>query len=156
MRHFRFLRGRARGDATSRPATEAREWAHAGVADEVEAYLAGRYVELMVARKRPVPAWAVVNRLAHATRDELGRVVQGTTMSRGSPPSRRVAWEESERFLAGSLLARTRGTDDLAALQLTSLVPLELALIQAGRAERMDAEQVLAASAEALDGSLLG
>ena len=64
--------------------------------------------------------------------------------------------EESERFLAGSLLARTRGTDDLAALQLTSLVSLELALIQAGRAERMDAEQVLAASAEALDGSLLG
>ena len=111
MRHFRFLRGRARGDATSRPATEAREWAHAGVADEVEAYLAGRYVELMVARKRPVPAWAVVNRLAHATRDELGRVVEGTTMSRGSPPSRRVAWEESERFLAGGVEQAVRHAD---------------------------------------------
>lgn len=156
MRYFRRLRPRDRSDESSAPAPDARGWAYAGVGDEVEAYLAGRYVDHLVQRKRPVPAWAVVNRLAHATRDELARVVDGSVTSRGSPASRRVAWEESERFLAGTLLARTDGADDLAALQFTSLVPLELALIETVRHERLDAEQVLAASAEALDGSLLG
>jgi hypothetical protein len=155
MRFPRFLHRREREAATSGPGPELQNWAHLGIAEEVEEYLAGRYVDFLAGRGRPVPAWAVVNRLAHATRDEMARVVEGDL---GPDPrtKRHVAWEESERFIAARLLACTSGSDDLAALQRDTLIPLELALILRYRTDRLDAEQVLAASAEAVDSSLLG
>lgn len=156
MRFLHRFRRRLPPPDPSRSDRELRDWAHTGLADELEAFLAGRYVDFLAARHRPVPAWAVVNRLAHGTRDELARIVEGRTGPQASPPQRRVAWEESERFLAAQLLARTADAGELLALQLASLVPLELALVERVKTERLDAEQVLAMSAEAVEQSLLG
>lgn len=156
MRFLHFFRRRLPPHDPARPEGELQDWAHSGLADEIEAFLAGRYVDFLAARHRPVPAWAVVNRLAHGTRDELARVVEGRVGPQASPPQRRVAWEEPERFLAAHLLARTADAGELLTLQLASLVPLELGLVERVRTERLDAEQVLAMSAEAVEQSLLG
>jgi hypothetical protein len=67
-----------------------RAWRDSGVADEVEACLAGRLVEHLTATRQPVPAWAVLNRLAHADRSELVRFVEGANVDPASEPRRQV------------------------------------------------------------------
>ena len=44
---------------------------------EIEAFLGGRFVDHLAKHGQPVPAWAVVNRLAHADHAELVRLVDG-------------------------------------------------------------------------------
>lgn len=48
--------------------------AEAVLVDEVEAFLQGRLVEHLRERHRAVPAWAVLNTVAHATREEIARL----------------------------------------------------------------------------------
>lgn len=128
-----------------------RSWSDSGVADEVESFLGGRYVDSLVAAGRTVPSWAVLNRLAHADHEELVRLVAGQEAA-GASGRRRHAWADQERFLAAHLLV-TEGTtpEFLARAQQAALVPVELSLITGGRGERLGAEGVLRAAAEALD-----
>jgi hypothetical protein len=82
-------------------------WRESDVADEVEAFLMGRLVDHLAARSRPVPAWAVLNRLAHADSEELRSLVEGTGTGWGGGPSLlQVPWDSAERFIAGNFLAR--------------------------------------------------
>jgi hypothetical protein len=151
---MRFKRNR-RGGVPGRPAepgAEHQAWRPCGVAEEAEAYLAGRYVDHLVADGQPVPPWAVLNRLAHADHDQLTRLVAGEEAGRPAAPRRQTAWAEAERFLAAHLLATGGATPEgLARLQRDALVPLELALIQRGRTERLTSEDVLDAGSAALD-----
>lgn len=129
-----------------------RDWRESGVADEVEAFLTGRFADQLSARRAPVPAWAALNRLAHADRTELQAVVEGASGGWGSCPLlSQPTWAPSERFVAGNLLARAPTPEALATIQRTTLIPLELRLIERGKVDRMTAEQVLEAGAEALD-----
>lgn len=132
------------------------DWADSGVADEVIAFLAGRLVDHLVATSQPVPPWAVINRLAHADRAEIVRLVEGLRPLATHQSGARCAWTVSERFIAGHLLAAAPTPEDLRRLQQASLVPLELDLIDRGAVDRLTADLVMAAASDALDAFLHG
>jgi hypothetical protein len=129
-----------------------RAWRDSGLADEVEAFLAGRMVDHLTASRRPVPAWAVLNRLAHADRSDLVHFVEGANVDWTVHPSfGQPYWAAAERFVAGHLLARGRTPEDLGRLQRATLVPLELGLIERTKIDRLTADEVLELAAEAVD-----
>ena len=127
-----------------------REWVDSGVAEEVSAYLTGRYVEFQLSAGRNVPAWAALNRLAHADHGELVRLVAGEDP--GAPAGRRYSWAEQERFIAAQLLV-TKGSTPvlLTQAQQQALVPVELSLIDRVKHERLGADDVLQEGADALE-----
>lgn len=152
MRFSQFWHRRTPGDSGDEPATP-EVWRDSGIAAEVEAFLAGRFVDYLVSRRQPVPAWAVINRLAHADRTELLHLVAGMGPDGiPVPAAAQPQWEASERFVAGHLLATTGSSDDLRRIQRATLIPLELRLIERTKVERVTAEKVLEAGIEALDG----
>jgi hypothetical protein len=104
-------------------------WVVSTLADEIEAYLHGRVVDHLLVVGCQIPPWAAVNRLAHASRDELVRLVGGAQAPAFAPRGR-VVWAEPERFLAGRLLRDGNGTNGgVRSVQSTVLVPLELSFI---------------------------
>ena len=122
------------------------------MADELEAFLAGRLVDHMTANHQPVAAWAVLNRLAHADRSDLVGFVEGATVDWVvHPSSRQPYWVASERFVAGHVLALARTPEDLGHLQRAALVPLELGLIERTKIDQLTADQVLELGAKAVD-----
>jgi len=155
MRFPRFWRSWGklpRGDADD-DLEQSLAFPDSGLADEVEALLAGRLVDHMTAARQPVSAWAVLNRLAHADWPDLMSFVEGGTIADGTvhPPSSPPSWAPAERFVAGRLLALATAPDDLRVLQHATLVPLELGLIERCKVERFTADQILDLGEEALD-----
>jgi hypothetical protein len=129
-----------------------RAWRDSGLAGEVAAFLEGRLVDHFAGAGQTVPAWAVLNRLAHADRLELVRLVEGVGLDRiAHPSSGQPPWVATERFVAGHLLAKATTAEDLARVQQAALVPVELRLIERSKIDRLTAEQVLEAGSEALD-----
>jgi hypothetical protein len=129
-----------------------RAWRDSGLADEVEAFLAGRLVDHLTAAGQRVPAWAVLNRLAHADRSDLVRFVEGANIGWVvHPSSGQVSWAPAERFVAGHLLVRAPTPEQLGRLQRAALVPLELGLIERTKIERLSADEVLELAAKAVD-----
>ena len=126
-------------------------WRDLGLADEVEAFLAGRLVNHLTASRQPMPAWAVLNRLAHADHSDLLRLVEGAADWIAHPSSGQAYWVAAERFVAAHLLARARTPDDLGRLQRAALVPLELVLIELTKIDPLTADEVLQLGAEAVD-----
>src|ERR671918_515472 len=120
-----------------------RAWRDSGLADEVQAFFAGRLVNHLAAYRQPVPAWAALNRLAHADRSDLLRVLEGANTDSTAPSSAHAAWAAAERFAAGHLLARAHTPEELRHVQRATLVPLELVLIEQTKIERLTADQVL-------------
>jgi hypothetical protein len=132
--------------------TTSRAWRDSGLADEVEAFLTGRLVDHLSGCRQPVPAWAALNRLAHADRDELRNLVERGGELRVTHPSFvQPQWMATERFIAGQVLARSGTAEALARIQRTMLIPLELQLIEWAKIEPLTEEQVLQAGAQALD-----
>jgi hypothetical protein len=153
MPHFwRFRRPVPRpnpGDA----ADLSRGWRDSGLAEEAEAFLAGRLVNHLTAGRQPVPAWAALNRLAHADRSDLVRLVAGgSTGPTALSNSGHASWAAAERFVAGHLLARARTAEELEHVQRTALVPLELVLIEQTKFRRITPDDVLELGAEAVEG----
>lgn len=70
----------------------------------------------------PLPPWAWLNKLAHASWTDLGQLAQ-------SRPRRARGWEGAITFLAGELLSYARTPDRLLQVQRTGLIPLELDLL---------------------------
>ncbi|HEX6417973.1 MAG TPA: hypothetical protein VFZ77_05740 [Acidimicrobiales bacterium] len=126
-------------------------WHDSGLADEVEAFLAGRLVDHMAAQHRPVPPWTALNRLAHADRAVIAGLVAGAGLERSAYSGAVHPWAMTERFAAAQFLARARTQTELQALQQTTLVPLELDLVERARRDRLTPEQVLEAAVDALD-----
>jgi hypothetical protein len=138
FRHFRHGGGRADG---RQPGTPAPVGEGTEVGDEVAAFLAGRLVDHYAATGHPVPPWAVLNRVAHAERPELARLLMGRVA---------VAWAGPERLIAAHLLTRAPTPEALGALQRDVLVPLELELIERWKPERLGVDEVVAAVVDAL------
>jgi hypothetical protein len=150
--HFWHFRRPDPPSGTGAELVSSRAWRDSGLADEVEAFLAGRLVEHLCATRRPVPAWAVLNRLAHADRSELVQFVEGANVDwTVHPSSGQPYWAPAERFVTGHLLARARTPEDLGPLQRAALVPLELGLIEQTKVERLTADEILELGAEAVD-----
>jgi hypothetical protein len=168
---MRFFRPRRRDEGHSQPlapavaraappadAVPSGDWAPSGIGEEVEAFLEGRYVDMLGSEGRPIPVWAALNRLAHTDHKGLVGLVAGAGMpSHPRPNARRHAWAEEERFLAATLLARAGGTPEgLGRLQREALVPVELELISRAAIERMTTHDVLDAGSEALESHTSG
>lgn len=139
-------RGERRGEAPAE-----RAWQHSGVGDEVEAFLAGRLVDYMATRHQPVPAWAALNRLAHSDHDTLALLVEGAGLDTTGRSVAPHPWAAVERFAAAQIMIRAPTAERLAGLQRSTLVPLELDLVERARLDRLTAEQVLDAAVAALD-----
>lgn len=93
------------------------------VVAECEAFLAGRYGELVARRPGPLPAWVRLNWLAHAEPDGLRELVE-----RGS--GAREGWPKVMAGLAAELLAYGRHqAGPIRSLQRDVLVPLELRIL---------------------------
>jgi hypothetical protein len=149
---MRFRRKRETGQGADHAPAEDRAWKDSGLADEVEAFLEGRFVDHLATHGQPVPAWAVLNRLAHADHAELVRLVDGDLLDPRYGGPKPHAWAVPERFIAANIVV-TRGAtpEGLREIQRGVLVPLELQLIEDTRHEKMTADQVLDAGARALE-----
>jgi hypothetical protein len=99
------------------------------LAAESEAFLLGRYAELVEAQGNRVPVWAWTNLLAHGRAGDLRRASSG---GRASPPGSR-RWRAARGYLSLEVLEAAESLGSLGEVQETVLVPLELSL--AGRSE---------------------
>ncbi len=92
-----------------------------------EAFLRGRYHELLVATGRRVPAWAWLNVLAHGTLAELREVATGQRWGSAGSSCPRL-WREALAFMASEVLDAAGDETGLRSIQQSRLVPLELML----------------------------
>lgn len=89
---------------------------------ETDAFLHGRYAELVESTDEQVPVWAWMNLLAHGSLDALRNEERQLRQTKG--------WQLSRAFLAGEIVDRIdSGSVTLDELQRTVLVPLELDII---------------------------
>lgn len=123
------------------------------LADDCEAFLAGRYVERLAASWRAIPEWAWLNSVAHGTVDELREVAAGSRWVGSASLGGTRVWCEATAYLAGELLAHT-GDDPhaLSRIQASALVPLELELASQGHDRRATAAQLVAIALASLAG----
>jgi hypothetical protein len=107
-----------------------------GVGDEADAFLSGRLLQQMRRCGWPgwVPPWLWLNAVAHGDRTTV-IVVSGLHPGLTSPGAAgevdrdAKSWRWAQARVAGELLRRSQGSDDiLRALQAQVLVPLELAI----------------------------
>lgn len=107
-----------------------------------------------MAHQRAVPPWAALNRLAHASCDELADLIESGEVSAAGGWVR--PWSSSERILAFRVLSCAADRERVRDLQQSVLVPLELFLIERYKVEVMTVQQVFEAASEALDRHVLG
>lgn len=95
-----------------------------------EALLEGSYVEQLEEWGSPVPPWAWMNLLAHATDETLRQAATGR-------PPRRLrrtdVWHRARCYLAGEVLDAAAQLGTLRSVQAQILVPLELELMHCRR-----------------------
>ncbi len=96
-----------------------------GVADECDAFLAGRYLEMLERNDALIPQWAWMNVLAHGTVTDL--IAMSATD--GSPRDRLTqTWADARSYLAAEVLDACHRFGSLLTVQRCALVPLELEL----------------------------
>lgn len=126
------------------------------LAEEAEAFLAGRLADHLVATGRSVPAWALLNRLAHGGLPLVAACcVPGEEGWRSHPSMGAPHWPAAERSLALRMLASAPRPDELRHLQSRALVPLESRLIERSRAEILSPGEVIGLASDAVDQHLL-
>lgn len=99
------------------------------LATESEAFLVGRYAELVETRGDRVPVWAWTNLLAHGRAGDLRKA----SSPGWSGPADSRKWRAARGYLSLEVLEAAESLGSLGEVQETVLVPLELSL--AGRAE---------------------
>ncbi len=92
---------------------------------ETEAFLAGRYLEVVTASGTGSPAWAQLNWLAHADPGD----VRNSRRPGPNRPARLGSWPWAVEVLATELLASTSDDTGVRILQRECLVPLELTIM---------------------------
>ena len=107
------------------------------LAEECEAFLAGRWADCRRLQDRPLPRWAWLNQAAHA---DVGRLREAAAR-----PADKTSWrgDDIQAVLARAVLAAS-ASGDLARLQREVLVPLELRLMDAVMSPRRAVELVTA------------
>ena len=93
---------------------------------ELEAFLSGSSEDWFFTRGQHIPAWAYVNKVAHADPDRLGQLAAWAP----NEPSHCHGWREAVAILARDTIeAGARDPRAIRRIQLDSLVTLELQLI---------------------------
>lgn len=94
----------------------------AELVEECEAFLGGRYAELLESRGRRVPVWAWINVLAFGTPHALRQVANDDVGG--------DAWRQARAFLASEVLGLVEhGSVSLAEVQRDIFIPLELDIV---------------------------
>ncbi|MDA8035017.1 MAG: hypothetical protein M0T71_12740 [Actinomycetota bacterium] len=98
------------------------------VTGDCEAYLAGTFAERAARERSSVPAWALLNSVAHGDLEQIRAAAAGRGPRLAALP---LGWAHASRQLAGEVAAYV-GDDEarLSALQLSVLIPYELELIR--------------------------
>ena len=123
----------------------------AAMGDEVEAFLEGRLVEHLLATGRAVPAWTVLNKVAHATVEDLVDLVESSNAAAGDGSSRdEPVWRRAQRSLAAELLDGATTPDEVIETQRGLLIPLELWLIERSKSETITSRRVIEIASETL------
>jgi hypothetical protein len=94
--------------------------------NELDAFLAGCFVEWAMEHGPSVPAWAWMNRIAHGSMAELEAATDQSPVPVGHPGLE--LWGLTSCFLARELLATATDDEGLHELQQRVLVPVELDL----------------------------
>ena len=124
MGRWRALTGRRRALTARWEAARAVR----AVTGDCEAYLAGTFADRAARERASVPAWALLNVVAHGDLVHLRATAAGRgPRSAGLP----LGWTRAARQLAAEVAAYV-GDDEarLSALQLSVLIPYELELIR--------------------------
>lgn len=112
----------------------------AGVGEECDAFLAGEWAEYLAACGEPVPAWAWLNRVAHGRVGEL----RALTRAPGWGYAPLDEWDRLRACVADTLFQRSRpASTDVAGLQRSVLVPLELVLLDDEQMRRLTNAELL-------------
>ena len=110
-----------------------------GVGDECEAFLAGQLVAHFLNRRRPIPPVAWLNRVVHATANELAILAVGITDT--YQPG---TWTRAVSYLARTVQERARETGrPVDEIQRELLLPLELELIGDPGSVKLDAADLI-------------
>ena len=96
--------------------------------NEFDAYLGGTYVDWLAAAGQAIPTWAWLNRIAHASLDQLRSLADADAPA--DLHNDAALWRVLTGFLANEVLARVADETQLEALQRDALVPLELRLAE--------------------------
>jgi hypothetical protein len=99
---------------------------------ECGVYLSGHYAEYMENRNRPVPDWAWLSILAHASPEQL-RILATETAGWDARRTRTAVWWQAVGFLAGEILSQQDDDHNLDELRRSVLLPLELKRLTEGR-----------------------
>jgi hypothetical protein len=146
--HFHRRDGPGEGE---RQPLEARPSWEAALSGETEAFLEGRLVEHLVAAGRKVPAWAVLNKVAHASVRELADLVETDAGTGSAGVVAGPLWLSAQRSLASRLVGCGARPDEIKRVQRAVLVPLELWLIERSKVETVTPRQVIGAAWDALN-----
>jgi hypothetical protein len=114
---------------------------------ETEAFVNGRMAEHLAAVSRPVPAWAVLNKLAHASAPELAAI---TRLDPDASDLAAPAWHGAQVHLASCLLRRGAAPDEIRQIQRMQLIPLELSFIEQSKTRIVTSREVISAAHDAL------
>jgi len=110
-----------------------------GVGNECEAFLAGQLAGYFVRRGRPVPPVAWLNKVVHATIDELAMLAVGTT-----DVPQPATWRRAVGYLARTVFERARESSrSIDEIQRELLLPLELELIGNPESVGLDAADLI-------------
>lgn len=110
----------------------------------------GGLVDHLVAAGRPVPAWRVLNRLAHASVEELTELAADGGVATGESTPGEPGWLRAQRSLAAALVTGATTPDDIKRSQRAVLVPLELWVIQRSWSEAITSRRVIELASAAL------
>lgn len=129
MRLWRYHREEPAGTDPASPTVRRPRSDAEALADEAEAFLAGRLAAHLEAAGGDVPGWAAANLLAHAPYDVLEHeaLLGRRGLPRDNPAA--AAWRLQERMLAWQMISICATPDELRTFQLRVLVPLELELM---------------------------
>lgn len=119
------------------------------VADEAEAFVAGRYLSFCTAVRQPAPIWAHLNTVAHGTLAEVAEVAR-RPVDAEQPV---LMWRHVEALIARQVLTAVAGDPGaLLHLQASVLQPLEERIRVETRSRPVGARRVLALTRAALVG----
>jgi hypothetical protein len=121
-----------------------------GIADECDAFLRGEYVEYASAMGWNVPVWAWINAVAHADQDRLVRLAL-VGYRHDIALSGRREWSRAVSCIASAVVEETSRTGrELAELQASLFVPLEMVLIDDETTWDLSANQLMAVAVAVL------
>lgn len=155
MSFLHFHRRDGPGEGETQPLQARPSW-EAALSGEAEAFLEGRLVEHLVAAHRKVPAWAVLNKVAHASVRELADLVETDAGTGSAGGVAGPLWLSAQRSLASRLVGGGARPDEIKRVQRAVLVPLELWLIERSKVDTVTPRQVIGAASDALNGGPLG